>query len=99
MDLFEFYRALLFLIMTVYAAVMTVVMVLNAAWLYAGTDRTAAMVRNYVIVLLLRMRVSVFRSELLQIVALSALFIYLVYLHDWSHFGGLPIPGVKTVKH
>jgi hypothetical protein len=92
MDLFEFYRTLLFLIMSVYAAVMTVVMVLQAWWLLTGTDRAVALVRKYVVVLLLRMKVSVFRNELLQIAALTALFIYLVYLHDWSHFAGIPIP-------
>jgi hypothetical protein len=94
MDLFEFYRTLLFLILTVYAAVMTITMILHAMWLFTGRDRTAAMIRKYLVVLLLRMRLSVLRSELTQIVVLFALFVYLVYLHDWSYFAGLPVPWI-----
>jgi len=81
MDIFEFYRNLLFLILSVYTLVMTASMLVQFGWIFTSPDRMAAMLRKYLAVMLLRLTFRPLMGQLLQNVALLALFIWLVWLH------------------
>jgi hypothetical protein len=81
MDLFDFYRALLAIFLTVYTLLMTAAMIVQGMWLLTSRDRTAAILRKYLVLLALRMRVRAFRNELIQIALLSVAFIALLYGH------------------
>lgn len=80
-DVFNFYRSLLFLILTVYTAAMTAAMVWQAAWLLTSKERTASILRNYLMILFLRAELGPFRREVLQIFGLGWLFLVLLWLH------------------
>jgi len=81
-DLFEFYRFLLALLVGVYC----VVKLISFLWRWHRFDsryRWAPLVRRYVVVQLLRIRVRRFVLDFLQIAALALILILLVSRHWW----------------
>lgn len=86
MDLFEFYRTLLFIILTVYTTAMTISMIGQAGWLLTSQDRSAAILRKYLLLMILRLRLGPLGGELLQILLLGAIFLGIL----WLHAHGLP---------
>lgn len=79
-DLFFWFRWLLAIVCTVYAVIVTGRSMWG--WLtYFGSSRQTAILGRYTFVLLLRMKFVRFASELLQIAALSAILLALVYMH------------------
>jgi len=77
-DLFDFWRWFLAIACTVYATVLTV----RWAWSWlvylAGADRSIVLLRHYLIVQALRLRVRRFGGELAQIAGWSAALILLL---------------------
>ncbi len=80
-DLFAFYRWVLFIIGTVY----TVVVTARSLWSWVeflwAPERWSGPLRRYVLVQALRIRIRRFTLELAQIAALTAAFFILVWLH------------------
>ena len=82
--LFTIFRWQLSIVCTIYAVIMT------WQWLYGwlvwfGSSRQTAALGRYASVLLVRIKIRRFSWELLQIAALCAIFMGLVYLHpSWS---------------
>ncbi len=80
-SLFELFRWQLALICTIYAAIVTWQWLWG--WLnYFGTSRQTAMLGRYATLLLVRVRLRRFVLELVQIIALTVLFFYIVH---WNH--------------
>lgn len=87
-DLFGFYRWILFLIGTVYTIVVTGRSVLSwLEWLWSP-ERWSGPLRRYVLVQALRIRFRRFTLELAEIAALAGAFAVLVWLHRWLGFVG-----------
>lgn len=81
-DLFEFYRFLLALLVLVHCVVKLVSFVYRW-YAFDSRYRWAPLVRRYVVVQLLRIRVRRFLFEIAQLGALAAIFILLVSRHWW----------------
>jgi hypothetical protein len=82
-DLFQLWRYLLMIFCTVY----TIVRTGESFWrwylyLWSG-DRSTTVMRHYLWVQVLRLRVHRFTLELVQIVALSALFLAISWAHRY----------------
>lgn len=82
-DVFEIYRLLLTTVCAVYAVVVTLRSMLFIAGSLVGSDRKAQVVRKYLLVLLLRMRISRFKRELAGIALYSAILLLIFYWH-WA---------------
>ncbi len=81
LTLFELFRWFLAVVCTVYATVLTIQWLWG--WLkYFGTSRQTAILGRYATLLLVRIRLRRFALELVQIVALTVLFFYIVH---WNH--------------
>jgi len=81
MDLFDFYRYVLGTVVTVYAIVVTVQSALGwHAWL-SQPDRHISMLRRYLIIIGLRLRVSEFWADMVISVLLCAIFAILFAAH------------------
>lgn len=82
-DLFIFFRWWLSLVCLIYAGILSIRSLLG--WIdYLGQpDRARTMLRHYVIVQLLRLRVRRFRAELLRIAAWSMVLMLLIRAHAW----------------
>jgi len=80
-DLFFAFRYALGLVCGVYATVRLVTSVWRWHLYLSPARRSTNLMRQYVILHLLRLRVHRFTLELAQIVGLAALFCVLVYLH------------------
>ena len=80
-DLFEFYRFLLAVLVCVYSTIRLITFIWR--WHYAGADGWigSALVRRYVIVLLLRLRFQRFVYEFLLIGGLATILFLLLRLH------------------
>jgi hypothetical protein len=82
-DLFDVYRWLLALLVTVY----TLVVVSRALYQWLGffaSSRHTQVAGRYALLLLLRIHVRRFRGELLSIAGLLALFVFIMYLHQFA---------------
>lgn len=66
-DLFESWRLILGTVCTLYAVVVTVRSLWGWLVYFSGRDRTTILLRNYAIASLLRLRLSRFTGEFLQI--------------------------------
>lgn len=80
-DPFELYRWLLTTVCAIYAIVVTTRAILHIAASFVGPARTVQVMRNYAVVLFLRMRWASFKRELLTIAAYGALLGVLLYWH------------------
>lgn len=80
-DLFEHWRLLLGLICTVYATVITVRSLYEWLHYFSGPDRTTSLMRNYVVVQLLSLRMGRFKEELLGIAFWLGALLILLRLH------------------
>jgi len=81
LDLFDTYRWLVAIVCTVYATIVTWQWVVNYLQWFQSS-RELKRVGGYAALLLLRIRVRRFALEMLQIVGLTALFFYIVHLHQ-----------------
>ena len=81
LDLFFLFRRALVTVCTVYAAVRLGA----AAWRWvdylSGSQRETVLLRRYIIIQLVRLRLHRFTFELAQILVLAAAFLYVVWLH------------------
>ncbi|MBK8271067.1 MAG: hypothetical protein IPK83_23240 [Planctomycetes bacterium] len=80
-DLFELYRLLLTTVCAIYFIVISVRIMYALAGGLLGSDRRVQVARNYIIVLLLRMRVASFKRELLAIGGYVFLLAGMLYWH------------------
>lgn len=80
-DLFELWRLLLGTICTIYATVITVRSLWGWVVYLSVPGRSTTVMRNYVIVQLLRLRPGRFADELLYIAGLSILLLLLLRFH------------------
>lgn len=80
-DLFEVWRLILAILCTVYAAVVTARSLWSWIVCLSGAGRTTTIMRNYVIVQLLRLRPGRFRGELFRIGALLVALAVLLRFH------------------
>lgn len=83
-DLFELYRLLLTTVCAIYFIVISVRIMYAFAGGLLGSDRRVQVARNYLFVLLLRMRIASFKRELLAIAGYVALFAAILYWHAQS---------------
>ncbi len=81
MHLFDLYRRLLMIVLGAYTAVRLAQAVWRLSGRLRGPSRPRRMLRGYVAVLALRVRVRRFGAELAQIAGLLALLGLLVYAH------------------
>jgi len=83
LDLFQFWRWLLAVICTIYALLITGHWL--AGWLLylSKPDRMRAVLRNYIVVQILRLRALRFWWELVQIAFWLAAFVVVVRMHHW----------------
>src|SRR5262245_156273 len=81
LDLFEFWRFILTVACFIYAAVLTVQSIWNWLVYLSGPQRATTLLRRYVIIQLLRLRLRPFAGELLQIGVWSVVLAQLVRLH------------------
>lgn len=83
MDLFQFWRFVLSGACTIYAAVVMLQSLWRWALYLSGGERATTVLRHYVIVQLLRLRVRRFSGELVQIAIWSGVFLVLIRMHSW----------------
>lgn len=81
LDLFHVWRVVLSTLCGAYATVVTVRSFWGWVVYLSGSDRRTSLMRNYVLVQLLRLRLGRFASEFAQIGAWFAVFVGLLYLH------------------
>lgn len=83
LDLFEFWRWMLAVVCTVYAAIVLI----RSAWdwceFLSGRQKAAVVLRRYILLQLLRLRIRTFGVEIAKIIILCALFIQLVQIHRY----------------
>jgi hypothetical protein len=88
-SIFDFFRYMLSLIVTIYATVITLQSLWGwYAWL-AGSDRYVGMLRRYLIVHSLRLRFAAFWGDVLICILLCVVFILLWRLHGLVRTGAL----------
>jgi len=88
-DLFEQWRLLLTVVCTVYAVVVTARSLRSWLLYLSGRDRRTSLLRSYVVVQLLRLRLRRFAGELLQIGFWLAMLLLLLYGHrHWVQQAG-----------
>ncbi len=80
-DLFEQWRILLTVVCTVYAVVVTGRSLWSWAVYLSGRDRRTSLLRSYIVVQLLRLRLRRFAGELLQIGFWLAMLLLVLYGH------------------
>ena len=80
-DLFDFFRFMLALVVSIYCLIRFIMWATLALRAVAGTDRTTGLLRNYLAVQLLRIRIRRFFLDLTQIAALSVLLLLLIRRH------------------
>lgn len=83
LDLFQFWRWLLALACTIYAVIVSTRSLFGWMVFLSGAELPHVVMRRYVIVQLLRLRISNFVGDLLWITGLSGVFVFLVYAHRW----------------
>lgn len=81
LDLFQIWRIILSTLCGVYATVVTARSMWGWVVYLSGSDRRTSLMRNYVIVQLLRLRPGQFAGEFTQIGAWFAVLVGLLYLH------------------
>lgn len=81
LDLFQVWRVVLSTLCGAYATVVTVRSFWGWVLYLSGSDRRTSLMRNYVLVLLLRLRPGRFAGEFTQIGVWFAVFVGLLYLH------------------
>lgn len=81
LDLFQVWRVILSTLCGVYATVVTARSLWGWAVYLSGSDRRTSLMRNYVLVQLLRLRPGRFAGEFAQIGVWFAVFVGLLYLH------------------
>lgn len=81
LDLFQVWRIVLSTLCGVYATVVTARSLWGWVEYLSGSDRRASLMRNYVLVQLLRLRPGRFAGEFTQISVWFAVFVCLLYLH------------------
>ena len=84
LDFFEFWRFILTVACFIYAIVVTIQSLWGWALYLSGPERTTTLMRQYVIVHLLRLRLRPFAAELIQITAWTAILIWIIRIHP-SH--------------
>jgi hypothetical protein len=81
LDLFIFFRTMLFVFLTVYALLLLISSLWRLWALFAGSDREKQMLRLYISYQLLTIRLKPLRGELVQIAAWLAVLAGLWWLH------------------
>src|SRR5262245_8073462 len=81
LDLFEFFRFILTIACFIYAAVVTIQSVWNWMLYLSGTQRATTLLRRYLIIQLLRLRLRPFAGELVQIAVWTAVLVFLIRMH------------------
>lgn len=81
LDLFEFWRFILTVACFVYAAVVTIQSLWSWMLFLSGPERTTTLMRRYVIIQLLRLRLRPFGGELIQTAIWTVVLVWLVRAH------------------
>ncbi len=80
-DLFEFWRLALTTTCCIYAAVMMARSLWRLAVFLSGADRTASMMRSYVVVQIMRLRLRRFTGEFVRIGSWLVILAAVLYAH------------------
>ncbi len=80
-DLFEFYRFFLALLVCIYGTARLIAFIWRSSVVGTGGQLSSALLRRYVIVLLLRLRFRRFLYEFVVIGGLASILILLLWLH------------------
>jgi hypothetical protein len=98
-DFFEFFRYALGTVVTIYATIVT----LQSLWGWyiwlAGSDKYITLVRRYVVVQGLRLRVRAFWGDVLICILLTVTFFILWHAHHLIYDLGDRLAALKTVRN
>jgi hypothetical protein len=98
-DFFDFFRYALGTVATIYATIVTFQSVWGwYVWL-AGSDKYVALVRRYVVVQGLRLRIRAFWGDVLVCVLLCVAFLIVCHAHHLIYDLGDKLAALKTIRN
>jgi hypothetical protein len=98
-DFFDFFRYALGTVVTIYATIVT----LQSLWGWyiwlAGTDKYISLVRRYVVVQGLRLRIRAFWGDVLICILLTIAFFIIWHAHHLIYDLGYKLAAIKTLRN
>jgi hypothetical protein len=98
-DFFDFFRYALGTVATIYATIVTLQSLWNWYIWLAGTDKYISLVRRYVVVQGLRLRIRAFWGDVLICILLTITFFIIWHAHLLIYDLGYKLAALKTLRN